>query len=123
MSGAYEIGVETITCRVSVGKHEWLLSLAWSPQVCEQGGVPVDLVEEMRLVFPTSWAVAFGRPLHVGFVRINPLRGIVAGWEVYISTERGSVTVAVLIREADTGASVPWILDSNSVQTVRAGRV
>ena len=120
---SYEIGVETVASGISVGQHEWLLSLAWGPLVGEERGVPVDFVEEMRLVLPALRAVTIGWESHVGLVRIKALRGVVAGREVDVSAEGRGVAVAVLVREADTGTSVSWILDSHSMKTVRVGGI
>jgi hypothetical protein len=99
-------------------KHEWLLSLPWSPQVREQGSIPVDLVEEMGLVLPARGAVAVGWEFHVGLVRIQTLRWVVAGREVDVGTERRSIAIAVLVRKADTSTLVTWILDTDSVEAV-----
>jgi hypothetical protein len=123
VKGSYEISVETVTGGVSVGKHERLVSLARSPQVCEERSVPVDLIEEMGLVLPAAGAVAVGGELHIGLVRIKALRGVVAGWEVDIGTEGGGIAIAVLIWEADTSALVPRVLDSDSMEAVRVGGI
>lgn len=111
--------MQTVTSGVSVGKHEGLVSLTGRPLIGEQRGVPVDLIEEMGLVFPSLWAVTMCRELHVGLVVVQALRRIVAGWEVDISTERRGISIAVLIGEADTSASISWILDSYSMETIR----
>ena len=118
MKGAYKISVETIAGGVSIRKHERLISLPWSPQVCEQGSIPVDLVEEMGLVLPACGAVAVGWELHVGLVCIQTLRFVVAGREVDVGTKGRSKAIAVLVREADTSTLVAWILDADSVEAV-----
>jgi hypothetical protein len=90
IKGTYEISVERVTSWVTIGKNEWLLSLALSPLVGELGSVPVDLIEEMRNVHPARGAVSMGRELHVGLVVVKSATGVliwvVAGREVNISS-------------------------------------
>jgi hypothetical protein len=110
--------VETVAGWISVGKYKGLLSLTLSPLICEQWGVPVDLVKEVRLVLPAFWAVSVGWELHVRLVRVEALGGVVARWKVDIGTERGGIAIAVLVREADTSTGVGWVLDPDSVEAV-----
>lgn len=116
--GAYEVTVETVASGVSVGKYESLRSLTWRPQVCKQRGIPVDLVEKMRFVLPTFWTISVSWELHIGLVRIQALGRVVAGWKVDVSTEGRSIAITILVREADTGASVCWILDPDPMETI-----
>jgi hypothetical protein len=115
--------METVTGGVAIGENEGLLSLIRCPVICEQRSVPVDLVEKMRLVLPTFWAVSVGRELHVGLVCVQPCGGIVARWEVNISTQGRSIAIAVLIWETHTSTCVAWVLDSNSIKPGRTDRV
>jgi hypothetical protein len=110
--------VETVAGWIAVGKDKWLASLTRRPLICKQRGVPVDLVEEMGLVFPSFWAVSVGWELHVGLVRVEALGGVVARWEVDICTEWRSIPITVLIREANTRAGVSRVLDPDSMKTV-----
>jgi hypothetical protein len=123
MNSTYKVGVKTITGGVAHGKNEGLLSLVFCPVLCEQRCVPVDLIEEMRLVVPIFWTVSVVRELHVGPVRVQTLGGVIARWEVNISTQGRSITIAFLVRETNSGTSIIWILDSNSVQPVGIDRV
>jgi hypothetical protein len=90
--GTYEISVEGVTSWVTIGKNEWLLSLALGPSVRELGGVPVDLIEEMGKMDPTLRAVSVGGKCRVGLVVCEPTTSlfiwVVAGWEVDISSQR-----------------------------------
>ena len=94
-----EIGVETVSRGITIGKNEWLLALSWSPTILELGGVPVDLVEHVWDVLPSTWAFAVGGVVHVLLVVLNTLGWVVARRKVDISAKRRSITITVLIWE------------------------
>ena len=100
----YKVSVERVASWVSVGKDERLSSLARSPEGCEFGGVPVHLVEDMRSVDPSRWAVSVSWKLHVRLVRVQTLARIIAGWKVDVSSERRRISIAVLVRKANASA-------------------
>lgn len=77
----------------------------------------------MRKVGETSWAVTIGRPDHVVLVVVDGLGFVVARWEVDIRTKRRSITVAVLVRETYTCSCISWVLNTDSMETIRVDRV
>jgi hypothetical protein len=83
-----EISVEPVAGGVTVGENKRLLALALSPSAGEQGGVPVDFVEEVREVSVARRAVAIDGPGHVVLVVIDAFRIVEARREVNIGTER-----------------------------------
>jgi hypothetical protein len=133
--GTYEITVEGVTSWVTVCKNEWLVALALSPAGCELGGVPVDLVEELGEMSEASWAVTLGWPCDRSFVvkRIKELitLGVIgchcgriglivpARWEGNISAKGRSIAIAVLVWETNTGSRVGWVLNTNTMETIR----
>lgn len=74
-------------------------------------------------MLPAWWALTLSWEFHVGLVCLKALRRVVARWEMDIGSEGGSITIAVLVREADTSASISWVLDSSSIEAVRVHRV
>ena len=110
---------------ISVGEDEWLAALALSPPVDEQGRVPVDLVEDVRGVLVACRAVRFaGRstgtagPGHVVLVVVEASGGVVAGWEMDVSTERRCIAIAIHVREAGTGALIVGVLHPDTMHAV-----
>jgi hypothetical protein len=118
-----EVTVKPITSGVAVREHEGLRALTLSPSACERWGVPVDFIEEMGKMSVSRRAVAVDRPGHVVLVVVDASRLVQARREMDISTERGSVTITVLVWESNTCTCVSWVLNTNSMEAIRVGWV
>lgn len=77
-----EIAVQRVSCFITVGQDERLRALALSPHICEQGRVPVHLIEYMRRVNPALRTVlqvsARGGKCHILLVVIEARGGVIA---------------------------------------------
>lgn len=120
--GTYEICVKSVTGTIATREPPRRLSLALCPPRTEEGGIPVDLIEEVRGVDPARRTVGHagsGGPrtagkLHVVVKVIQTNRRVIARREMDISTHGGSKTVAVLVGKAHAGPCVAWILYPNA---------
>jgi len=129
-SFTYEIAVEGVTSWVTIGENKWLGALARGPGVLVQRGVPINLVEQVGNMEPSFWAVYLSTSgtfaawvLHIVLVVGKTNSWVVAGWKVEVRTKWGGISITVLIWETNTSTSVARVLDTNTVKTVRVGRV
>lgn len=120
-----EISMQRVSSRVTIGKDERLSALAFLPAALELGGVPVEFVEEVRRMDPSLGAVllsvVFCGESHVVLVVLQTSLGVVARWEVNVSSEGRCVTVASDVGETNTFALVHGILHA-SHHAVGGGR-
>lgn len=120
-----EISVQRVSSRVTVGKDKRLSALAFLPAALELGGVPVEFVEEVRRMDPSLGAVLLSVVLcgesHVILVVLQTSLGVVARWEVNVSSEGRGVAVAGDVGETNTFTLVDGILHA-SHHAVGVGR-
>lgn len=119
----YEITVQAVSSLVTVGENPRRGALFWSPATLELEGIPVNLIEEMRNTDRACWAAVGFRPNHVILVGADTLGWIVAGWEMNIGSQRGSIAITLLIGEANSLSIDVWILNTNTIHTSRSRRI
>lgn len=124
-----KVGMQGVACVVTICEDERLGALVWSPQVTEQQRVPVNFVEQVRSVDPTSGAVSSvlgtsaRREDHVCLVSVDTGCGVVAGWEMNVGTEGRSITIAALVGETNTCTRICRVLNTDAMKTIRIGWV
>ncbi len=118
--------MEGVAGVIAVREYKGLSALALCPHVCEQWGVPVDFVEDVRGMDPAFGAVGLAAggagtawPCHVVLVVVETGCRVIAGWEMDVGTKRRCISVAVLIREAGTCTCIVGIDDPRAVHAVR----
>jgi hypothetical protein len=73
----------------------------------------------MWSVDPALGAVSVGRKLRILLVVVETCSWVVARREVKISSERRRIAIAVLVWESYTCSPVSWILNSNTIKSIR----